>query len=144
MVNINPITKTKEKCIKIHIPKGNALDIRLVKDSLEKADNEIKKYFGINNFNYYCEFWLLSKKVRKCVSDDSNIAKFQELFDMVEMDECTKDILNFVYGVIECSDYNQLKEETSLQRNLKQMLLNNEIIKKEIGKLNYSYVNRHM
>lgn len=134
-VKENPLTNEKEECIKMHIPKDGELDINLVKESIVKSKIEIKKYFGLDNPKYYCDSWLLSKEVRKCIKEDSNIVQFQKLFDIREASDCTKDILKFVYGVIECSDYIKLKEESSLQRNLKQMLLNNEIIKKGIGRL---------
>lgn len=135
LVNINPVTKKEEKCIKIHIPKDDKLDIDLVKESLNNSKLEIKKYFKLDEFYYYCESWLLSKEVRSCVKDNSNIARFSNMFDITEGEECIRDILNFVYNDIECKDYTILDESTSLKKNLKNKLLNNVIINIGIGKL---------
>ena len=40
-----------------------------------------------------------------------------------------KDILNFVFNIQECNNYNNLLENTSLQRLLKKQLLENESLK---------------
>lgn len=135
LVDVNPINKEKEKCIKIHIPRNGKLDIKLVKESLKDSKLEIEKYFKLDKFDYYCESWLLSKEVLACVNIDSNIAKFQKLFNITKGKECKRDILNFVYNDLECTDYTLLDESTSLKKNIKNMLLNNDIINIGIGKL---------
>ncbi len=46
-----------------------------------------------------------------------------------------KDILNFVFNMQECDDYNNLLEDTSLQRLLKKQLLENKKYKNRMGKI---------
>ena len=46
------------------------------------------------------------------------------MFDVYEGEECTKDILNFVYGIDKCEDYSLLPTNTTLQSNIKKQLLN--------------------
>lgn len=135
LVNFNPITKEKETCIKIHIPKNTLLDINKVRKSIEQSKLEIKKYFGIKDVNYYCESWLLSKEVLCLLSDNSNILKFSNLFYIASGGDCKKDILNFVFNKIGQVKYETLSDDTSLQRNLKKLLLNGDIIRIGIGKL---------
>lgn len=135
LVDINPITNKKERCIKIHIPKNTKLDIKSVKESLNKSKSEIKKYFKLYNPKYYCESWLLSSKVLNLLDDDSNIVKFSKLFDITVGSNCIGDILNFVYGKLNCDDYNALQVDTSLQRKIKEELIKGVIIKIGIGKL---------
>ena len=36
------------------------------------------------------------------------------------------DIINFVYEIKECDDYNKLSEETTLQKKIKEQLLNDK------------------
>ena len=43
------------------------------------------------------------------LDENSNIAKFYKMFDVTEGEECTGDILNFVYNINKCDNYNNLK-----------------------------------
>ena len=125
----------KGKYIKIHIPKGDKLLYNEVLDSIKNSKKEIKKYFEIENYEYYCESWLLSKEITKLLDSNSNIAKFQQLFDIIEGKDAIKDILNFVYGLQQIASYYDLPEETSLQSKIKDILINGKEIHIGIGKL---------
>lgn len=133
----NPITELpNEVHIKIHIPRGSKLYVEDVKDSIINSRLYVKKYFNIENPNYYCSSWLLSKELHEVVDKDSNIYNFYTLFDIVKIGgDASSDILNFVFGLNECNNYDVLPENTSLQRKLKEMLINNKPIKLGIGKL---------
>ncbi len=120
---INPLTNIKENVIKIHIPKGEKLLIKEVIKSLKKAPKKIKKYFNLEKPKYYCSSWLLSEEINNIVDDNSNIKQFTKLFDIKKGEECTSDILNFVYEQKECNDYHKLPENTSLQRKIKEYLV---------------------
>lgn len=132
---INPITKQQEICVKIHIPTGKKLLISDVEESLIKSKEEIKRYFNIYNVKYYCTSWLLSKQIKELLGEDSNITKFQNIFNIIEGEDCISDILNFVYNIIDCTDYNNLQEDTSLQRKIKEFLLKGNTINVGIGTL---------
>ncbi len=127
-----------EKCenhIKIHIPSGEKLQIDKVLDSIKNSKQEIEKYFNIKNPEYRCDSWLLSNQINNIIDSNSNIAKFYNLFEVKDGLDTTKDILNFVFNVQECSNYNDLIEDTSLQKLLKQQLLKNKEMKIGWGKL---------
>ena len=127
-----------EKCenhIKIHIPSGEKLQIDKVLDSIKNSKQEIEKYFNIKNPEYRCDSWLLSNQINNIIDSNSNIAKFYNLFEVKDGLDATKDILNFVFNVQECSNYNDLVENTSLQKLLKQQLLENKEMKIGWGKL---------
>ena len=124
-----------ENYIKIHIPAGNKLDFCEVVKSIKHSKKEIKKYYGKNDMNYYCNSWLLSKQIKSMLKDNSNIIKFQTLFKIEEGESCLKDILNFVYKMNECLDYNLLSENSSLQISIKQYLLLGNDVKLGKGKL---------
>lgn len=133
----NPVTEIDgETNIKIHIPRGGRLFIEDVKDSLKASKEYLKKYFGIESTNYYCSSWLLSKDLQEIIDKNSNIYKFYELFDIVaETHDAIPDILNFVFELDSCEDYSTLPENTSLQKNLKELLLAGSSMKVGIGKL---------
>lgn len=138
LVNINPINQNIGEFIKIHIPGNKKLEIDSVIKSINDSKYYIKKYFNINVTDYYCSSWLLSPEVKKIVNNNSNIAKFQDLFNITKLIDGKKDILKFVFNIEECDDYNNLNENTSLQKELKKMLLDNKEIKVGIGTLKKS------
>lgn len=109
--------------IHIHIFGGKKLEYDEVIKSIEDSKVYIKKYYGVDNPDYRCNSWLLSKEVRNLISDESNIAKFQSLFDIERGEECERDILNFVFKVSEVDDYHELKEDTQLQKLIKEELI---------------------
>lgn len=131
----NPITKEKEECIKMHVPKGASLKEEDVRSSIRKSTYEIERYFNVKNINYYIESWLLSPEVLALLDDNSNILKFSKLFSIKSMGECTRDILDFVFNDVYIKDYNLLVCKTSLQVKLKSLLINKKEIHIGIGKL---------
>ena len=111
-----------EKCgnyIKIHIPSGERLEIENVINSIKNSKKEVKKYFGLSNPEYRCNSWLLSNQINDIIDRNCNIHKFYKLFEVKDGEDATKDILNFVFEMQECADFNSLPENTSLQKILK-------------------------
>ena len=135
LVSENPITKEKEMCIKMHVPKGASLNEEDVRSSIRKSTYEIERYFNVKDINYYIESWLLSPEVLALLDDNSNILKFSKLFSIKSMGECTRDILDFVFNDVYIKDYNLLACKTSLQVKLKSLLINKKEIHIGIGKL---------
>lgn len=135
LVSENPITKEKEMCIKMHVPRGASLKEKDVRSSIRKSAYEIERYFNIKDINYYIESWLLSPEVLALLDDNSNILKFSKLFSIKSMGECTRDILDFVFNDVYIKDYNLLVCKTSLQAKLKSLLINKKEIHIGIGKL---------
>lgn len=109
--------------VKIHIPRNANLNISKVKKSIKEAKREIERVYAIKNFKYVCNSWLLSKQIYEIIDKNTNISKFHNLFDVSEGEECTTDILNFVYEIDKCEDYSLLSMNTSLQKKVKDKLL---------------------
>ncbi len=127
-----------ERCenhIKIHIPSGDKLELDKVLNSIKDSKDEIEKYFNLKHPEYRCDSWLLSNQINAIIDSNSNIAKFYRLFDVKDGPDATKDILNFVFEVQKCNNYNNLKETTTLQKLLKKQLLENKELKIGWGKL---------
>lgn len=137
LVSENPITKEKEMCIKMHVPKGASLKEEDVRSSIRKSTYEIERYFNVKDINYYIESWLLSPEVLALLDDNSNILKFSKLFSIKSTGECTRDILDFVFNDVYIKDYNLLVCKTSLQVKIKSLLINKKEIHIGIGKLKW-------
>lgn len=117
-------------CVYIHIPRGEKLDIKEVEKSIEESREKIKKFYpeiDINNLQYYTNTWLLSNDLDDILDKDSNIIKFKNKFDIIEQTENIDDFLNFVFQEKDSNvEYKNLREDTKLQRELKQYLLSNK------------------
>ena len=116
-----------DSVVKIHIPRKTNLDITKVKESIKESRTEVQKIYAISNYNYKCVSWLLSNQVYELLNENSNIAKFHDLFTISEGENCVNDILNFVFGIDACDDYSSLRAETSLQKIVKNQLLSGKI-----------------
>lgn len=133
-IRFNPLNEEEHKeCIKIHIPSGKRLLEKQVKESIIKSKREIKKYFGLENPEYYCSSWLLSPSINKVLDESSNIKKFYNMFEILDEKDGLDDVLNFVFNVKEVTDYTKLEEKTSLQIKIKEMLLKDEKITIGVG-----------
>ena len=122
--------------VKLHIPAGEKLDIEKVTKSIENSKLLLKKYYNVENPRYICESWLLSQEIFQMLDENSNIVKFQELFDIKRDKDGIDDILNFVFNIRECEDYTNLSEKTSLQRKIKTFLINGGKIYNGYGEIN--------
>lgn len=121
--------------IKIHIPKNTNLSIIKVRESIEKSKIEFNKMYNVEKMKYTCNSWLLSNQIYTVIDKDTNIAKFHNLFEVSDGSDCLNDILNFVFNIEECNDYSTLKETTSLQKIIKENLLNNKNFYLGVGTL---------
>lgn len=135
-IKFNPLNEKEYKeCIKIHIPSGEKLLEEKVKESIIKSNSEIKKYFNLENPEYYCCSWLLSPSINKIVDKDSNISKFYNMFEIIDERDGLDDVLNFVFNTKDIIDYNELEEKTTLQIKIKEMLVRKEKITVGVGVL---------
>lgn len=129
----------KENChfVYIHIPKGENLNEEDVIDSFSNVDKYIRKYYKESldkKIVYYTESWLLSPELKEILPNSSNIIKFQNKFNIVEYEENTEDFLNFVFDdILDNIKYDELLENTSLQKSLKKKLLNKEKLHLGLG-----------
>ena len=83
--------------VHIHIPEGKSLDVGECVKNIELA----KKFFdGYSEFD--CESWILSPNILSLLSKESNIRKFQKLFDVKNINydfaQASERVLNEAYS----------------------------------------------
>lgn len=117
MAGIMGHTGRGEPVISIHIPAGEPLGREACLASLRRAYG---RYGGERL--YFCHSWLLYPELRKLLPEHSNILRFQEFFDVVQVDYREREAEWRVFGrhFFRVADY---AEDTSLKRRLKQHLL---------------------
>lgn len=126
-------TLNGEKAISIHIPSDAHLTAFTCNQSYHMAI-EFMKYYAPEYMHrkFFCYSWLLAPNLNKLLKQDSNILMFQSGFDLVKVDEDATEYLIWVYKQKDMP-YEDLPENTSLQKNMKTFLLNGGKIGEALG-----------
>lgn len=115
--------KGKAQVVNIHIPQGEKLDKEQCIVSLLEANLFFAKYFPDYTYTYYfCESWLLYDKNREFMEENSNILRFQSLFDIVYSKANDSQAIERIFGKRKLWKQ-QYAEQTSLQCRAKQYML---------------------
>lgn len=115
--------ENQEKMVSIHIPSDAILTEYNCKSSLKMAKDFFEKYAAeYANVPYICHSWLLSPALKELLPESSNILKFQNLFTITETNKTAADFMMWIFKKPDIPVEN-LPEETSLQRNVKEYLM---------------------
>lgn len=112
-----------KKVIDIHIPSDARLTAEACLESAEKAGKFLKTYFAEKaDLPFMCCSWLLSPALESLLPKEANINRFRGLFVLEEWQKEEEDFMQWVY---KRTDYclEELPEETSLQKKMKEYLL---------------------
>lgn len=113
------------KSLYIHIPKGAPLDREACLDSIRQAKEFFPRYYPDFDFKgFITRSWLLDPRLKELLPESSRILQFQEMFDIIHTDnDHSHAAIRFIWYQ---SDGNvaEYPEATSLQRTVKQYLMN--------------------
>lgn len=140
------LNKDGVKRISIHIPSDAPFGKAQVDASLQEVKTFLHQFYPTYETSvFFCESWLLSPVLKDLLSKESNILSFQQRFQITKVYPEPKDYLEWLFqcsdGVIygkEATVYEQLPENTSLQRKAKQWLLQGGTIGVAYGELKES------
>lgn len=117
--------------LEVHIPAGEPLDVSAVEESMKKAPVFFKNHFRSQFPLFRCHSWLLSPQLKKLLPERSRILQFQNLFTVCGEDS-ERQAEERVFGYLS-DDPTLYPEETSLQRSLKQALLDGQTVGMGMG-----------
>ena len=128
------IEEKGKKEISVHIPSDAKMSDDVIDSSLKAA----KEFFEVHypeyaECDYVCDSWLLSPKLKELLSEESNIIRFQNRFEITEENKEAKDIFEWLFKTSEGADIATLPENTSLQRKAKELLLKGDNIGIAVG-----------
>ena len=86
-----------------------------------------------------CDTWLLSVKLKELLSENSKILNFQNCFDIIKVDETNDGCFVWVFKQNYHQNYKSLPENTSLQRKIKNIMINNGHLGSATGILKEKY-----
>ncbi len=115
-----------ENVIEIHIPECGPLDIDECKKSIEAAKGFFKKFYPEYEYKYFtCHSWLLDRTLKGLLNENSNILKFQELFDLI-YDDKSDAILGYVFKwKADREDIKKMSCTSGFSQKVKDRILNN-------------------
>lgn len=130
------IKQTEENTyISLHIPSDANFTPIKVDKSLLKAKKFFEKFYPeLNNAEYRCHSWLLDNQLKSMLNENSNIINFQNRFEIFNEGEIDFEFIEWVFNT-KSKDFSTLPEKTSLQKNLKQHLLSDGVIRNSHGRI---------
>ncbi|WMJ23755.1 acyltransferase domain-containing protein [Paludicola sp. MB14-C6] len=124
VVNGKTLLKKNEPYLSIHIPSDARIDKANNHDSYHRANAFFAKYYPEFHYNmFYCNSWIISPNLKKVLPETSNIIQFLSDFSIIKVDEDEEGYKTWVFKNSNLTP-EQFPEDTSLQRNIKQHVLN--------------------
>lgn len=117
--------------LEVHIPAGEPLDAAAVAESLQNAPAFFQTYFHREFSLFHCHSWLLSPQLKNLLPEQSRILQFQNLFTVYNEDQ-ERQAEERVFGYLS-NDANLYPENTTLQRSLKDALLDGKTVGMGLG-----------
>ena len=124
-----------EQKVSIHIPSDADISLDLCRESYARYLEFTERFFPDKaGYTPVCESWLLSPTLKELLPPSSRIRAFASCFRVTAWNREASDYLTWIYGK-PTADYATLPENTSLQRSVKQVLLNGGAIGSAYGEL---------
>ena len=112
--------------INVHIPRKTSLTPENCELAYKECARIVKRIFPDFKYKaFVCFSWMMDAQLKDMLKPESNIVKFQSRFELFSRNIPTDGIFNFIFGYPAgiTPDYNELAEDTSLRRALKEHLL---------------------
>ncbi len=117
--NVHANIRIGETVLNVHIPQGE----KLLKEECEKSFSMAEGFFESLPYKaFICDSWLLCERNREFMSEDSNIIRFSEMFEILGSSEFSSQTVERVFGKKE-RDPLLYPENTTLQRQCKAYIL---------------------
>lgn len=125
-----------KKIISIHIPS----DANMTKELLKSSIRDLNKFVDIIYKEYkdatiLCDTWLLSPKLKDFLNEPSKILNFQNMFNIVHIDQNSDDCFEWLFKKNRGYDLNEIELTTSLQKNVKVLMDEGKHLGKATGYL---------
>ena len=126
--------KKGDNILEIHIPSMGPLNNEKCRESIKMAKEFFKKYYPEYEYKAFtCHSWLLDRNLKKYLDENTNIIKFQNMFNVIE-DEESDAILKFVFKWnAKRENINEYDCRTQFMEKIKESALNGEIFYQSYG-----------
>ena len=111
-----------DKAVSLHIPRGVDVSCESVKKTVSEGMKIVRERYGENIRFAFCRSWLLSPNISQCLNSSSKIIEFSNVYDRFPIVSHGKELMSFLFGK-SVQNYEELPENTSLQRKIKKIYL---------------------
>lgn len=119
--------------LSVHIPSDAVMTRTELDNSYDFAKKFFQKYFpGFNYAFAFCSSWLLSAELKNLLPPTSKILEFQSDYEIISSDNEDTSYMEWVFKN-NYTDYSLFPEKTSLQRSIKNHVLNGGVIGSGFG-----------
>ena len=120
--DLNPGLKEGEPFLFVHIPRSGKLDEAACLDSFERAKRFFPEILGYDFVAFGCFTWLFDPAFEKLLPPDSNILKFQKMFELFPGEESYWG-LDYVFVNITKENIKDAPTDTSFRKKLVEHIL---------------------
>lgn len=116
--------------IRLHIPPIGKMTPELIDLTLEETKKFAREHYPDFEYKAFaCHSWLIDPQLDEILNSESNIVKFRQRFHSLTYKSSGKDVFNFIFNKPDMNfDIQDLPEDSSLQRALKNHYLNGKAI----------------
>ncbi len=104
-----------DRCFFVHVPGSEPLNTEICDASYKEALAYFGRRFGIDKLVCFCYSWLLQPWLSDVLSEDTNIMKFKNSYELVETVESIWHTFNFIFPNEE-KDLDDYPADNSLRR----------------------------
>lgn len=121
--------------IALHIPANASLKDEAVQEFLDYTKQFFKKYYPEYEYKAITiGSWLMDPQLMELLDEDSSIVKFQKRFRILTVASQGNSVFKFVFKKPDLNfEIKDLPEDTSLQRKIKAMCLDNKTVYEAVG-----------
>ena len=117
-----------DTCLSVHIPNEGDFS----RESCEQSYSRAKEIFGdhfpeLDIKAFHCHSWMMAPELKAILKPGSRITAFAEKYLRYPIPTRGEDVLNFVF-LLKYKTYEDLAEDTSLQRALKKRYVNGQYL----------------
>ncbi len=120
-----PIIKKGDGVLSVHIPRNTNLSPDYVAESLREALTlSRERYPDINPKYAVCFSWLMDPTLIDMLGEDAKISSFSERFKKFPLLSGGSEFISYVFPGFTMNDVESFPESTSLQRKIKELMIN--------------------
>lgn len=134
----NKKIKKGDNVIEVHIPADGPLLREDCENSLKMAKQFFEEFYPNYKFEYFtCHSWLLDRTLKEILAPESNIIKFQDMFEVIESEESFS-ILKYVFRWDATKEnINLYDTRSSFAANVKDSINNGKKFYEALGVINH-------
>ena len=120
--------KKGDRVVSIHITNGEPFGFDSVKESIDRAELILKEYYSDMNIKGIFGYsWVFEKRLRDIMQRDTNLTRLADYFTCYPTRSGVHGVFEYVFAMPENTPYEDLPEDTSMQRGIKKYLLDGNI-----------------